>query len=312
MDILYKGADITDDVNVTRCICRDASCGRADSLDIEFDHAAAWYQWQPQVDDEIAVYLDGYSSGKMYVNTFAPEGDKFRILATALPSSARRLAWAGYEGMTFADIMHRCAVEAGLDAALYGTEGKMRDPYLLRDYKGCAAFMDRLAMREGIALKASNGKFRAISVEYAQDLDAVCSLWIDTTLEGVIHLRQESKKYSSLTVQALARNAKVSAIDSAAKYGSAQTVPLPAYDTAQAGRWARGTLLMHNRQQEHLKIKTDFNPALSAMVRVDVESPQDESASITTTGAWIVHEVEHDLLNRSSTPDLVRVISTVK
>lgn len=305
MILTYEGRDITDYVSITECICRDASCGRADSVELEFDHAAAWHRWKPKEDDTIIASLDGFTTGKMYLNAIQPAGDKFRIIATALPSAARRKAWATFRDMTLEEIILRCAAEIGMDGKPYGIEKNTRYAFLLRENEGCAAFLDRLGRWEGLAIKAVNGAFRAVSVEYAQGLDPVQNLWIDGSQDGTIYSRQENKKISTLTV--LSPYARVIASDSAAIYGSAASLSgLPVTDAVQAGRWARGALLMHNRQQERLSIKMQFNPSMCAMMRVDVDGTTDAN------GAWIIDEAQHDLVNRTSEIKLVRAITTIR
>ena len=305
LNIIYENTDITKYVNVTKCLCRDVSCGRADSVEIEFDHAAVWHSWNPQEDDTITVILDGYSTGKMYVSAIVPEGDKFRILATALPSAARRKAWAVYRDMTLGEIMHNSAVEIGMDAVLYGISDNIKYSCIMRENEGCAAFLNNLGKCEGVALKACNGRFRGIYIPYAQGLDAVQKLHIDTTQDGVIYTRQENKKISTLTV--LSPYARVNATDTAATKGSAATITtLPAMNAVQAGRWARGILLSINRQAERLTVKSTFNPTMAAMVRVDVEGTGKMA------GAWIVDEVEHDLVNLKTEIAALRVITTVQ
>ncbi len=305
MNLVYKDHDITDYVNITKCVCRNVSCGRADSMELEFDHAASWYAWGPKEDDTIIGSMDGFTTGKMFLNAVMPEGDKFRIIATALPSASKRKAWDTYVDMTLGSIMQRCAAEIGMDGKLYGIDGNIRYPYLTRNYEGCAAFLDRLGRWEGLAVKAVNGAMRGVSVEYAQGLDAVQNLWIDTKQDGVTYTRQENKKISALTL--LSPHARVVASDSNAAYGSSLTISgLPVTDPVQAGRWARGILLMHNRQQERLTIRMEFNPSMRAMMRVDIDGTTDAS------GAWIVDEVEHDLVNRTSEIKLVRAITTIR
>lgn len=305
MVLTYEGHDITRYVSIAKCICRDVSCGRADSMELVFHHAAAWYQWKPKVDDTISASLDGFSTGKMFLNAIQPEGDKIRMIATSLPSAARRRTWTAYRKMTLETIMRRCAAEIGLEAALYGVDGTMRYPFILRENEGSAAFLDRLGQMEGLAVKAVNGKMRGISVEYAQGLDAVKTFYIDPDRDKVTHTRQENQKYSTLTV--LTPGARVIAQDSNAAWGNAITITgLSAMKAVQAGRWARGMLLMHNRQQERLVMKIPYEPSMCAMQRVDVDGTTDAK------GAWIVDEAEQDLIDRSTAIKLVRVVTTIR
>ena len=305
MSLIYEGTDITDYVNVTKCVCRDVSHGRADSLELEFDHAAVWYQWGPKEDDKIIAELDGYSTGVMYLNAIVPEGDTFKMLATALPSAARRKAWDVYKDMTFDNILHRCAAEAGVNAKIYGVDDQLVYSFLMRENQGCAAFLDWLGTLEGLAIKAANGAFRAVSIEYAQSMNPVQTLYIDTKQDGVTYTRKEINKISTLTV--FSPFARVSASDSAAIYGSPCTVStLPARDAVQAGRWARGVLLMNNRQMESLTVKSAFNPSMAALVRVDVDGTTDAN------GGWIVDDVQHDLINLTSETKMLRVLTSIK
>ena len=62
MELYYQGVNIADRVDVAECIHREASDG-CDCLEIALEHAAAWYAWQPQVDDEIEAALDDANIG---------------------------------------------------------------------------------------------------------------------------------------------------------------------------------------------------------------------------------------------------------
>ena len=75
---------------------------------------------------------------------------------------------------------------------------------------------------------------------------------------------------------------------------------LPALSAAQAGRWARGLLLTHNRQAEEASVQGVFNRGLTAMARVDVES------STPAAGEWLVEEVTHDFVRKSSAARMLR------
>ena len=304
MDFYYQGTDMKDYATVTQCVHRDVSHGRADALEMTVSHAARWYRWGPQTDDEIIVTRDGYTTGKLYLNTITPEGDHFRVIATSLPSGAVRKGWATYENMTFGTILHRAATECGMGAALYGVEGNMRYPFLARQNEGNAAFLDRLAAWEGIALKAVNGSFRGIGIGYAQRRKAVKRLTVRAEDDNAVYTRMGCAKYDSLTVET--PWASAAARDSAAPRKNPLVLcHLPARDRATAGRWARGLLLKMNRKAERLTIQSRFDPSMTAMIRVDIAGDTDAN------GAWLVDEVEHDIYNGRSVTRLLRVVETI-
>ena len=302
--LLYEGTDMAGYVSIARCVHREASVGRADSLEIEADHAAQWAKWKPKRDDVIVAERDGYSTGKLYLNSVVPEGESYRIIATSLPSAARRRAWQFFRGARMSDIMHRCAVECGMDARVYGQDGDYRYEYLLRRDEGCAAFLDRIGRLEGLAVKARNGMFRVISVPWAQQRDPSARLRIDTDQMGVRHTVEQASRLSSVTV--IAPGISVSARDSLGDARNYRTIALPVSNAAQAGRWARGTLLMDNRRTEQIEIKSAFNAAMRAMVRVDIEG------NTQATGQWIVDGVEQDLIEGRTVTTMLRCVDTVE
>ena len=95
MRLIYEGKDITQYADVRKCVHRDVSFGRSDSLELELEHAAIWHSWNPQQDDRLQVMHDGYDTGSLYLNTILPEKGRYRILATSLPSAAWRKNLAG-------------------------------------------------------------------------------------------------------------------------------------------------------------------------------------------------------------------------
>lgn len=302
MNLLYQGTDITPFVNITRCVHKDASHGRADCLELEMDHAATWYRWGPQTDDAIRLTHDGYDTGLLYLNSIFPARDKFKILATSLPSAARRRTWNTYQNETLDSIFRKCAAECGMDAKLYGIDGNLQYPFLLRQFEGCAAFLNRIGEWEGIAVKAFDGAFRAVSVDYAQGLPATENIRITTEQDGVTYTRRDNTKYKGITVAT--PHAEASAYDGAAGCTNHPILThLPARDNVQAGRWARGLLVMHNRKAEELTIQCAFNAGMSAMIRVDVDGNMDAN------GEWLADEVTHDFINEQTTVKLLRAVS---
>lgn len=305
MELYWAGRNITQYVNITGCVHRDVSHGRSDSLELTLDHASTWYKWGPEEDDEIRVVHEQDDTGILYLNTVIPTGNQYRILATSLKRSAARKAWGSYRNTTLQRLFEQCAAECQMSGKLYGIDGKLEIPYVLRENEGCAAFLDRIGSREGIAVKALNGAFRGIDLLYAQGRKAEMTISISANQEGVIYKRQDNTKFTALTVKT--PWATATARDTAAKGNNAPVYThLPAMNNAQAGRWARGLLLAHNRQAEEITLDIGLNTRLSAMTRVDITGDTD------MTGEWITDEVEHDLFQKTTTAKLLRVIDTIQ
>lgn len=305
MDVIYEGKNISDDVDVKKCIHRDVSGGRRDMLDIEFEYSNKWFGWQPQRDDKIRIELNGYSTGDLYVNTILPEHGRYRIIATGAKAAARRKAWASYEEKALGAIMATCAAECGMEYGLYGISGGNVYPYMVRENEDSTAFLDRLLTLEGGRLKCLNGKLRGIGIEYAQGQAAGQTVEIDSTQMQARYIHREDVKYAGITIQT--PYATASAFDSSASGGVHPVISVhPALNSAQAGRWARGLLLNHNRTAETLELGMEYNAGLTALARIDIESSTDAA------GEWVVDEVEHDFVILKTRATLMRCVTTVR
>ena len=304
MEIYYEGTDITGDVQVSRCIVRDTSGGRCDSLEIEFENAAGWYNWGPQEDDRILVTHNGYESGVMFLNTVLPEDGRFRILATSLPCSARTRAYKSFVGKTIENIVRECAIESGMDFNFFGMDETAVIPYIERNNEGCAAFLNRLMQFEGASLKCVNGIYTAIDIIYAQSLDVRQGFEIDAQQGGTLYKRS-GQKYKSLTIETPYARATAHDRGVADDHVGITFNNTPARNNLQAGRWARGLLLQKNRLCESLEVQSGFNPGFAPMIRIDVEGNTD------ATGEWIIDDVEHDFIEETSTVTMRRCIWSI-
>ena len=166
-------------------------------------------------------------------------------------------------------------------------------------------FLDRLLVLEGATLKCVNGKYSAIGITYAQKREAIQTVTLEATQEGINYM-QNGTVYKGVKI--------------ITPYGSGSAkddnVPenhiwytacgkIPAKSNIQASRWARGKLLDLNRKCEKLVMQTEFNPGLTALIRIDVDS------STKTAGQWLIQDVEHDLINLKTTATMHRCIWSI-
>ena len=303
MNLIYEGRDITQSVQILQCVHRDASVGRSDSLDIILNHAADWYRWKPKAGDTIEISHKGYTTGALYVNTVRPEGKEYRILATSLPPNAWQNAWRSYRQMTFEEIVTQCATECGMTGEVYGARFSTPYGHLQRKNTGAAAFLQRLCFLEGAALKAYNGKMQAIFIPYAQDQRTVRSLRLTGEETGLVYTHTPEAKRGFVRV--VTPDFEVTVTDSGATGCKGKVISAPAMDTITASRWARGVLLMCNREAETLEVSIGFDPAMTALARVEV------IGNSAFAGGWLVDEAEHDLYNEKTRVKLVRCVTTV-
>lgn len=304
MELIYEGVDITKDVRVVSAVCRDASGGKSDSLELVLGDAEKWYSWKPQQDDRILLRQEGYSTGTMYLSAVQPEEGEYRILATAQPMAARRRANKSYEDMTLEAIMGLCAAECGMRWRLYGIDGGIRYHYLLRTGESCAALLNRLAGLEGAVLKCWDGQLTMIGIAKQQAAAASETIRVTAWQPGTVHTNRERERLRQLTM--VTPWAQVGAWDTggSGELSETETQASPP-DAATAGRWARGLLLCKNRQAEKLTLHSRFRAEWTAMLRADV------TGGTTADGKWLMDEVEHDFVAGTSRVTLVRCIETI-
>lgn len=305
MRLFYEGTDITGSVDIVKCEYRDAGGGRGDSMEIILENAGDWMRWGPQRGDRIRAELDGCGTGDMYLAAMLPDSGRYRILASALPHTARQKKSQSYENMSLSGIMAACAAECGMNYDLFGTDGAWKYPYTIRHDESAPAFLSRILLREGCVLKAYSGKLNAISISYAQDLAPIDEIELNADDEGVSHIVREDIRLSSMIM--MTPYAAGRAVDTAQDSGLyAQHASFPAADSVTAARWARGMLLMHNRTAETLSIASAFRPKWYALARMDITGSSDAN------GEWMIDECIHDFTAGRSTAKLVRCIRTIR
>ena len=304
MEIFYQGTSIKDMVEVSRCIVRDTSTNRCDSVELQFENAAGWAKWGPKEDDTVIVGHNGYTSGIMYVNTVLPEDDKYTIIATSLPCAARKPEYRSFIEKSLGEIIRSCAGYSGLGYQIFGLNKDIVIPYITQNNESIAAFLYRLMMLESATMKIVNGKYTVISNQYAQDSDPTVSLVLADGKDGTTYHRLGTTT-RRLTLKT--PYADASAIDSAVpeKNPQIEVNSLPVMDNTQAKRWARGKLLWMNRQCERLDLESTFNPSMTAMVKAEIYG------GINVSGEWLIEESIHDLVNLRTTSTLRRCIRTI-
>lgn len=299
LELYWKGVNITDGVNIRTADHKDTH-GRYDSLDMTLERWENWLKWGPEVDDELELRLDEYSTGKLYLNAMAPKDGRFRVLASAARSGSRIPRSESFEGRSLGEIGKATAERAGMQWRCYGIDEEIRYPYILRNNMTAAAFLSYLAGLEGAVLKIWGGCFLMIGLKEAERQKAVETIPLKIPQPGVAYKRRWDLGRSAVTVVTPWGNGR--AMDPE----EAEGIPLvlcgtPASDLADAARFAGNRLEMDNRNRETLILESTFRPKWSACVRIDTEGPEELG------GKWILDGVDHDLKNGRSIGRLSRI-----
>lgn len=296
MKLYYQGQDITDRLDIAGCVFTNTAAG-VSSVDIELEHPAEWYGWNPKQDETIRATADGLDTGTMYVDMILPADRRFRIVAIAAPKAARSRRWQSWEQQGFAAVAGDVAAQAGLGLALHGVSGGGY-AWMVRRNESCLEFLARLGALEGAALKCADGKAAFIGYAYAKGLPPAYRVSIDTlTEEAWLHLL-DGEKASSMSIGC--KKGPATATVTAQGGSMAESGCEFADSIGTAKRWAAGSLTARNRDGEILHFACELNGDLVAMARVDVDGLEK------LTGTWLVREARHDLILGSTECDLMR------
>ena len=303
LSLYYEGTDITGDVDIIECTHTDACGGEHDCLNILLDHAETWFKWGPQRGDRIRAVRAGYDTEDLFLNAVRPENGAYRIYARAAHTFARQARSRSYENCTLAQVLSHAAAEEGMYARVFGINGGIRYAYLLRDELTGAQFLSLLAAREGAEVKSLCGAYSVIGVEYAQSLPARHEMELADDQPDCRYTDTRGESLSAVIVRQPEFEVRVS--DTACAGRALTLTNLFCADAAQAYRWAKGILLSLNRRRERVDMEMDFNPGLSAMVRVDIASRGPAA------GNWLVDRCEHNLLDGRTKATMYRCVDSI-
>lgn len=303
MRLIYEGTDITDAVSVKAASAFDNAGGRADSLGVLLLNAGDWYRWGPKSGDRIEIQDSGYTTGEMYVDDIIPRDGDFLVCGCSMPALARERRWASYERVTLFELINMVASELGMEAALYGVDGGAKYAYMERRDESAPRFLQRVLELEGATLKCAGRKLLGIGIEWAQRQEAVRALTVGSDTPGVVHTNEIGRAYERCVIKTPLGTG--TAMQQGAGGGTLFLNNEPVASSAQAARWARGKLLSENRSRERLTWDFAFDPAMTALARVDLEG---QSA---LSGEWLVESVVHDFIERTSSCGLFRCVNGI-
>lgn len=158
MNLIYEGVDITSSVQIQHADVIDCAGGKADSVRIVFnDTKGLWSRWNPQKGAGMELIKGGFSSGTMYFDQWEQEGGLFIIYAISTPLAAKQVYSRSWENIQFFRLATDLANAAGLTLQTYDITNWQYDRFDQHNETPLAA-LQRECMREGYALKVTNGK----------------------------------------------------------------------------------------------------------------------------------------------------------
>lgn len=158
MKILYEGVDIYDSVSVNQCYHDMHAEKHADELVIRFnDTRRLWDGWQPKADDTIEVVDGAAKTGKMFVESVAPENGLQTLRAYSTPATVRDLRGKSWETVWLLQLAQEIATRHGLTLETYEVEDQVYE-YINQPNISDFAFLQQRCTLEGLGFLVYDGK----------------------------------------------------------------------------------------------------------------------------------------------------------
>lgn len=287
ISVTYNGKALDIEDTLLSATTVDSAGGEYDGLKLKFSNVEDWTNWKPGEDDRVQLRCEGYETGEMYVDGGQVNKDGYELLLRSCPTPGNA-KWACYENASLAQLTQMAAQEMGLTAELYGTTGEQSYRRVTRRNEKWPALLNRLAEREGAALKFCAGKLLLIDWQWAFAQNPIRTIELEADSEG--------PKYSfyggetrTLIVSGMLGSGRAEDYSAAGTRTDTEAGE-PVYDNAQAARWARGMLTKRNLQYEKITWTMTLEPGISAMNRIDV------TGLAGIAGEWIVTRAEHEFI----------------
>ena len=288
--VKHNGTDITDKLDLTRCLLYDRYGGTLDNISLAFPPDSNTIAFDKN--DEIEVKSDYYSSGKMYVDDCGSIENLFTINAVSCkPMNKKRVSkmWASVSLQLLAnDVAGQC----GLGVKFYGVTNRIYES-VYQDSETDLQFLKRICAREGLSVKIENGSlivFSEYEIENNPEKtmkltpDDISNDWdFSRSINGLNQVTVSCFDFASGSM--IEYTAKDNAVDGGSKHYKERV-----RDVAEAERFAKGYLRQANKEYVTGILTMPAKSNISACTVLELSGFTDWD------GKYVVYEVEHDVV----------------
>lgn len=243
MKVLYEGADIYPEISVRRCYHEMYAGGQSDSLLLCLnDTRELWDRWNPKRGDVVAVEDGAARTGKMFVDSVAPEAGLLTLRAYSMPPSAKNSRGKSWESVSFLQLVQEIAERHNLTIQSYGITDR-KYSYVEQNNQPDFAFLQTRCILESAAFLVYDGGLVVYNEPYLENQQPADTIQI-TPANEFTYRRRELYGAAEIT------NGTLTGVFSAPS-GDGQTLKrllsVPMTDRQEADRFARGILRDANR-----------------------------------------------------------------
>lgn len=291
MKLMYEGTDITDRVDLHRCMHDMYATGQADTLKLMInDDNKDWDGWNTKTGDKVRVISNDVDTGVMFVSQLRFEDGFLNLTATSAPRTLfdrRRKTWVD---VTFLRIAQDIAGRHGLTLKTYSVEDK-KYKILQQDSESDASFLNRRCRLEGCGFLVFNKKLILYSIEAMEKQEAVKEI---TLADEEDFKATKTARYGSCTFQ---RGKYAGTYKSGAGGVYIPEMPFEVTSSAEANRFAKNLLKEQNRKtQTGSKTFYEIDKGCAAATVITIRSEQVKSWN----GAAFLTHVRNDYIHNKS------------
>ena len=299
MKFYYEGVDVlAEDTKLNACVMHDRAGGEADGLTAVFaDPLGLWAKWNPQRGDQVRLVDGDFDSGILYVDDPRKSGGFFRLEAVSVPPVIRKPRTKVWRDVRLSQLIGDAAVKAGLTAQTYGIQDYQYS-VVSQHTETDMAFLSRVCLREGYAVKVTNGNLVVFSEKEMENSTPQATVdKLQTAPEhdfsaGVGLLSSSQVRYFNIQSGRLISQ---TVTDDSITGGESWKNEYCETD-GEAQRWAYGYLRAANKNAKLGKIQLLQQSAYAAGSTVTLTGFDGEN-----NGAWFVYGVDQDAVNARTT-----------
>ena len=173
MKVLYNGVDITNYVEIKKCIHEEYHEFHSDMLTIDMrDLDEKWDKWNPKIDDTIKVIQGVTNTGTMYIKSLEPMCGSYRINAQSTKADVEELHNKEWGIISFLQILQEIANRHNLVLRTYEI-ADTRYKKLSQKNQNDLDFLSDLCKLEGYHYLIFDNQLVCYSKTYLEQRDAI-------------------------------------------------------------------------------------------------------------------------------------------
>lgn len=269
-NIIVDGVDVTDRIQIIDDVlyATDRAGAKADNIKMLVGSSSDFNIRNGQ---SVAVKFGGYTSGNMTVDKISPTTQNAVVEAVSASAKAKKKKSRHYSKVRFFDIINDVALETGFSVYYNGTIENRYYESVSRFCETALAFLNRLCIREGYALKVDDNRIIIYDKDSAEAAKSVLKITQETAIGNNVTFKDTSCVTESVRVQYfdLAKGSKIEYTAGIAEQGEQTVITEYVNDLAEAERFSKGYIREANKNCITAVALIPINTDIAATSTVD-------------------------------------------